>query len=138
MARGKHGSPKAARFASALRDGGSRRVTEAEVRTLLAERRTREAVLGGELFADPAWDMLLELYASYLGRRVISTSELVSALAVPPTTALSWIDKLESIGLADRTPDPKDRRRVCVEVSNDGLAKMRSYFAAVRSRIWLT
>ena len=109
--------------------------TEPEVRAVIAERRTREAIFGGELFADPAWDMLLELYASYLGRRSISVSKLVAASVVPATTALRWIDKLDSDGLAVRTPDPKDRRKVCVELSNEGLTKMRSYFAAVRSGI---
>ena len=120
-----------ARYNAALED----EPVEAEVRALIAERRTREGIFGGQLFADPAWDMLLELYASYLGRREISVSKLVAASAVPATTALRWIDKLDSDGLAVRTPDPKDRRKVRVELSNDGLAKMRSYFAAVRSRI---
>ena len=90
-------------------------------------------ILGDELFADPAWDMLLELYASHLGRHIVSTSELVAASAVPATTALRWIDKLDSVGLARRIADPDDRRRVLVQLSGEGLAKMRSYFAAVRS-----
>lgn len=120
-----------ARYESALQDGPS----EAEVRAILADRRTREAIIGGELFADPAWDMLLGLYAAHLGQHLVSTSELVAASAVPATTALRWIDKLESVGLAKRTPDPEDKRRVWVEISDEGLAKMRSYFAAIRSGI---
>ena len=118
-----------ARYEAALHE----EVREAEVRAILAERRTREAILGDELFADPAWDMLLELYASHLGRHIVSTSELVAASAVPATTALRWIEKLDSVGLARRIADPGDRRRVLVELSDEGLAKMRSYFATVRS-----
>ena len=120
-----------ARYAAALQGEPS----EAEVRAMLAERRTREAIIGEDLFADPAWDMLLGLYGAYLGQRILSTSQLVSASAVPATTALRWIDKLDSVGLVERTPDPHDRRRVSVELSQAGVAKMRSYFAAIRSGV---
>ena len=104
---------------------------EHEVRSVLAARRTREAMIGAALFADPAWDMLLELYLARLEQRRVSTSQLVLASVVPSTTALRWIDKIESIRLARRVGDPFDRRRLWVELTALGAAKMDSFFDAI-------
>lgn len=82
-------------------------------------RRRREAAFGAELFADPAWDMMLDLcLASELGRTV-SVSSLCIASAVPPTTALRWINALETKGIVERQPDPDDQRRVFISLSTD-------------------
>jgi len=116
---------------SASEGDGDNRASEDRVRSVLAARRRREAVIGRELFADPAWDMLLELYAAYLAQRRISVSELVLASAVPATTALRWIDKLESGGNATRTSDPLHGRRMWVEISPDAAARMHSYFESI-------
>jgi DNA-binding MarR family transcriptional regulator len=110
---------------------GDKLASEERVRSVLASRRLREAVIGRELFADPAWDMLLELYAAYLAQRRISVSELVLASAVPGTTALRWIDKLESAGIATRANDPLHGRRVWVEISSDAAGRMDSYFEGI-------
>ncbi|WP_447726028.1 hypothetical protein [Sphingomonas koreensis] len=77
----------------------------------LVARRARNSVLDGDWFADPAWDLLLDLLASqYLGRRVSISSACIAA-NVPPTTALRWIEKLVLQGLLVREDDPMDRRR---------------------------
>lgn len=112
-------------------------ISEREVRALLAARRTREDIISRELFADPAWDILLELYAARLAQRRVSISKLTIASAVPATTALRWIDKLESLGLLTRCGDPFDRRRVWIEISEDGEEKMRSCFQEIRSGLLL-
>lgn len=112
-------------------------VSEREVRALLAARRTREQIISRELFADPAWDILLELYAAALAQRRVSISELTIASAVPGTTALRWIDKLENLGLLSRLDDPFDRRRVWIEISPEGEEKMRSCFQEIRAGLSL-
>jgi DNA-binding MarR family transcriptional regulator len=113
-------------FESRLRTAAEAAVSEVEVRALLQARRTREKIIGCELFADPAWDILLELYAASLGQRRVSTSELTVASAVSATTALRWIDKLESLGLLQRQGDPLDGRRMWNKLSAEGEEKMRS------------
>jgi DNA-binding MarR family transcriptional regulator len=105
------------------------------VRWVIAARRTREAMINAELFGDAAWDILLALYAATLGQRRIATSELCIAAAVPSTTALRWIDKLESLELLLRKNDPLDRRRMWVELSAKGKSNMRSYFQKIRPRL---
>jgi hypothetical protein len=77
----------------------------------LAARRARGALLSGDWFADPAWDLLLDLLAAqYLGRRVSITSACIAA-HVPATTALRWIDRLVEEGALLREDDPSDGRR---------------------------
>lgn len=103
-----------------------------EIRTAIRARRLRAQYFEAELFADPAWDMLLDLYASALERRQVSVSSLCIAAAVPPTTALRWISTLNEAGLFERHADPSDRRRAYIALSPKGLAGMRAYVAALR------
>lgn len=58
-------------------------VTAAQVRDLLRARRLRADFLPGDLFADPAWDMLLDLLAAHLDQERVSVSSLCIAAAVP-------------------------------------------------------
>lgn len=98
------------------------------VRRMIRDRRARELVFAPELFADPAWDMLLDLYAARLERRPVSVSSLCIAAAVPATTALRWIRMMTESGLFVRTEDVHDGRRIFVELSNDAAASMAQYF----------
>ena len=102
--------------------------TEADVRALLWARRQRELVFGKDLFADPAWDILLELYAAGLGQRRVPTTELAVAAGIPLTTALRWISKLEDEGLVTRADDPLDGRRVWIALASRAVPMMSSYF----------
>src|SRR5207253_3617288 len=82
------------------------------VRQIIRARRLRDQYLKGDLFADPAWDMLLDLLAAKLEDRRVAVSSLCIATAVPPTTALRWIKILCEQGLILRVADPQDGRRV--------------------------
>jgi hypothetical protein len=43
----------------------------------------REQFFGPDLFADPAWDILLDLYAARLEQQRVAVSSLCIAAAVP-------------------------------------------------------
>jgi DNA-binding MarR family transcriptional regulator len=77
-------------------------------------RRKRELIFGtafGDgLFADPAWDLLLDLYVHNARQRRISVSSACLAAAVPTTTALRYITELLKRGLIERVPHPADGR----------------------------
>jgi hypothetical protein len=113
-------------------DGAPADISAQEVRGAIRSRRMRAQFFEGELFADPAWDMLLDLFASALERRRVSVSSLCIAAAVPPTTALRWIGTLHEYGLFERQADPSDRRRAYIALSSKGLEAMRSYAGAVK------
>jgi hypothetical protein len=103
-----------------------------DVRNAIRARRLREQFFGGGLFEDPAWDMLLDLFAAELERVQVSVSSLCIAAAVAPTTALRWISRMTEAGLFERKPDPFDRRRAFMVLSARASAGMRNYVAAVR------
>lgn len=124
----------------AITEGSSprRSIVEGFVTTVLALRRMREHHFDPTLFAEPAWDMLLELYAAHIGQRRISIKSLCIGAAVPTTTALRWFRALETRGLIERTPDNFDRRRVFVSLSPQGVRAMDEFFAAAQERMMLT
>ena len=104
----------------------------AVVRAILRLRRLRDQFLEPALFADPAWDMLLDLMAAQLERRRVAVSSLCIAAAVPPTTALRWIATMTDQGLFARRPDPDDGRRIFIALSDAAAAAMRNYIQAAR------
>ncbi len=101
------------------------------VRAAIRARRLRDQFFTPELFADPAWDMLLDLYAARLERGRVSVSSLCIAASVPPTTALRWIGTMHDAGLFEREADPGDRRRAHITLSSRAADAMRRYFAGV-------
>lgn len=104
----------------------------AEVRLAIRARRLRDRFFDGGLFEDPAWDMLLDLFAADLEGKRVSVSSLCIAASVAPTTALRWIGKLSDAGLFERAPDPADRRRAFIALSADARRAMALYWQAVR------
>lgn len=102
------------------------------VRGAIRARRMRDGFFGANLFEDPGWDMLLDLFAAELEGVQVSVSSLCIAAAVAPTTALRWIAKLTEAGLFAREPDPYDRRRAFVALTEQASAGMRGYVSAVR------
>jgi hypothetical protein len=103
-----------------------------DIRDAIRVRRLRDQHFSGGLFEDPAWDMLLDLFAAELERAQVSVSSLCIAAAVAPTTALRWIAKMTEAGLFERQPDPFDRRRAFMALSPQASAAMRAYVAAAR------
>jgi DNA-binding MarR family transcriptional regulator len=106
-------------------------IEEKEVRTLINLRRSRGRFFGGDLFADPAWDILLELYAASLGQFRMTVGKLCIGAAVPATTALRWINHLEENGMIERKSDPTDGRRQFLMLSAYALEAMNGYFRTV-------
>ena len=101
------------------------------VRRMLRQRRMREQYFPADLFADPAWDMLLDLYAARLERQPVSVSSLCIAAAVPATTALRWIKTMTDAGLFLREADPRDGRRIFIALTESVCEAMARYFEAL-------
>ena len=99
------------------------------VRAVIRARRLRSRFFSEELFADPAWDMLLDLLQAEIAQLRVPVSSLCIAAAVPATTALRWIKTMTEQGLFVRRADPHDGRRVFVELAPAASDAMRRYFA---------
>jgi DNA-binding MarR family transcriptional regulator len=100
----------------------------ARVRCYLRARRLRDGLFPKRIFSDPAWDMLLDLYACKAEGTRVGVSNACLAANVPSTTALRYVDRLEECGLVERQPDPEDNRRIYVELTD---------VAAWRIELWL-
>ena len=118
--------PSALRLISPTRDAPPLSVDV--VRSVIRARRLRSRFFAEELFADPAWDMLLDLLQAELAQHRVPVSSLCIAAAVPATTALRWIKSMTDCGLFVRRADPHDGRRVFVELSTGASEGMRRYF----------
>lgn len=106
--------------------------THGEIKALLRARRMREQFLPADLFADPAWDMILDLMAARLAGQRVSVSSLCIAAAVPPTTALRWIRQLTDRGVFSRIDDPADGRRVFIELTDSAAEAVMAWSVSVR------
>lgn len=124
---GPHNDDFRSDLSSASRPGPTSR----ELKRLLAARRARDVIFGANLFDDPAWDILLQAYMSRLDQERLSITGLCAASAVPATTALRWLNKLEQDGWLSRRNDPLDARRSWIELSDMGNATMERYWSAV-------
>lgn len=102
------------------------------------DRRRRAKIFRSEdLFGEPAWDILLDLFIAAKERRRVSVTSACIGSAVPSTTALRWITILEKNGLLVREADPGDARRVYVKLSASGYAAMLEYFASASRSVVL-
>jgi DNA-binding MarR family transcriptional regulator len=100
--------------------------------TVLEQRRMRRQFLPGELFHEPAWDMLLALFVSRDARLPMNIKALVSMSDAPVTTSQRWIEHLHKLKLIDRVIDPTDRRRVEISLSHTGDQAMKAYLRALK------
>lgn len=87
-------------------------------------RRKRNDFFPSALFADPSWDILLELYVLRREGRKSSVKSVCIASGVPPTTALRWIGMLVKEGLLERNNDQVDQRVRWISLSNSGFEAM--------------
>lgn len=102
-----------------------------QVRSVIRARRLRSRFFAEQLFADPAWDMLLDLLQAELAQMRTPVSSLCIAAAVPATTALRWLRTMVDQKLFVRRADPHDGRRVFVELAPETSLALRGYFAEV-------
>lgn len=101
------------------------------LREIIRQRNLRARFFDAELFADPAWDMLLDLAAARAEKRDVCVSSLCIASGVPATTALRWIAQMTDSGLFERLPDPADRRRAIIRLSYDAEAALTRFFSGI-------
>ena len=98
-------------------------------------RRLRDNYLPGELFGDPAWDLLLDLYVAQIEGRDIGVTSACVASCVPMTTALRWIGLLEEHALIERYDHPLDRRVHYLRLTSDGIRRMQAYLAQAEREV---
>ena len=95
-----------------------------------ALRRRRDSLFGRDLFGEPAWDILLDLYVAEQSGRPLALSTVGSLAGVPQTTAFRWMTQLLERGHIVRQADPNDARRGLIRLSDTGRALLDEVLGA--------
>lgn len=88
-------------------------------------RQHRQAYFDSALFAEPAWDMMLDLFINKVRGARVSTTSLCLAAGVPHATGIRWIRTLREHGLLRRHRAPDDARLMLIEITTKGYQLMR-------------
>jgi hypothetical protein len=97
-------------------------------------RRRRQDLFPNMQVADPAWDLLLELFIHQAEGRRISVTGLGLGANVPGATVLRWLAMFHEGGLIIREPDPADRRRIWVYLTDSGWDRIAQAIAPPERR----
>lgn len=93
---------------------------------ILRFRRHRDSVFqSSQLFSDPAWDILLEIFRSTSRGVAITVSDTSCCAGIASSSATRWIRSLEAAGLVWRKPDPRDKRRILLDMTPMGRVLMK-------------
>lgn len=95
-------------------------------RGIYAKRRRRDSWFGA-VFGEPAWDILLDLFAAEAEGMQVSVSSACIAASVPATTGLRWLKTMEEEGLIVRKRPDNNKRLVLVELTDKARAAMAGY-----------
>lgn len=99
-----------------------------QARNIIANRRRRHDIFGKGMFGEPAWEMLLLLYAFESEARQTIT-RMADLAGASKSTALRWIDYLEAQRLIRRDSHPTDRRAAFVELTEKGRQAIELYLS---------
>ncbi len=103
------------------------------LRSIIGSRALRNRFFPTEMFADPAWDILLDLTRADLEKQPVSVSSVCIAASVPMSTALRWVRQMTDAGLLRRWTDPKDRRRDLIALTDSTATNMKEYLGAAHT-----
>lgn len=95
---------------------------------MMIYRARDRAFLGLDIFGDPSWSIMLELFAAWHRDRKLSTSAVCTAGDAAATTGLRHLQRLIGHGLIERHPDTQDARRSYIGFTPEGLSRMRAIF----------
>lgn len=107
----------------------------ATVKQIIATRRERARLFSPLLFSDPAWDILLYLLQAELEQAAISFAMLTARAKIPSTTAIRWVSIMADRGMLVRRDDPRDARRVFIELHPDTSAALRVLIGSIGENV---
>lgn len=106
---------------------------ERKARMLLLLRQSRTKFFDADLFGEPVWDMLLDLYVAYANGNQVRTSSLCIAAGVPHSTALRYIDAMEIKGLVRRTKVDQDNRLRMISLTQPAVIALENVLSQQKS-----
>lgn len=98
-------------------------------RIAMHRRLLRQQLIGApELFGDPGWEMLVDLFIHECEGKDLSISSLCVTPSIPMSSALRLVQKLCDAGILRRVPDPLDGRRSIIKLEPATAHRLRAYF----------
>ena len=92
-----------------------------------AARRSRSALFPDELFDEPAWDIMLQLYCAVGRNEVTMIHALGRSTSAPLSTIERWAEYLAERDLVERK-DSADKMDSEVCLSENGFSRLDAYF----------
>lgn len=121
---------------STMRSETGEGITAADVaRVIYSARAGIGQFFEPNLFADPAFDMLLFMFLEDDAGRAVETSSCYRASGVPRTTAIRWINMMVANGMFISAPHPTDRRLTLLRLSDDAREGVRRWLNGMRPMI---
>lgn len=132
--RAKEVAPPPASKPKPAEDSGPVARKRAALSELKTMRRLRSQYFPAELFSDPCWEMLLDLYDAALAGAEVTVTSLGAASGVPQTTALRRMETLQAHHLIVRAEDRADKRRTIIKLSDAGMRAVENFFETYLGR----
>ncbi len=103
------------------------------IRSIIRMRRRRADLPELIPSVEPAWDVMLDIYACMVEHVDLPITAVGIAAGLAPATTQRWIKKLAALDVVRRAPDPRDRRRILVRLTPAALTAMRLWHAEARA-----
>lgn len=98
----------------------------------LRNRQSRAEFIGTrEIFGEPAWDMLLDLFIRQTKEEQVSMKTACLQAEAPATTVLRWLKVLEHNGLVGTGQDQADPSRHLIHLTPTGYEGMLRYLESI-------
>ena len=99
-------------------------------RYAMRRRMLRRQLLGSaDLFGEPAWDKLLDLFVHECEKRPLAMSSLCISAGIPTSSGMKLIQRMCDAEILERIPDPGDGRRSLMRIAPEIAHRLRAYFA---------
>lgn len=108
-------------------DNGLARLAE----DILTDRDRRTTHFPGELFSEPAWDMLLCLFIADARNICLSEADVYAASREPHSTAMRWINFMTSLGIIEHTQASQNEQPRYIKITASGATQMRNYLKSI-------
>ena len=96
-----------------------------------ADRRERSKHFEREqIFGEPAWDMLLDLYIHQARNEKVSVKSALIGSGASASTAMRWL------GVLDAEDDPADSARRLVRLTPEGYEGITRYLEQIARHVW--
>jgi len=103
------------------------------VQLTFRSRRVRDELFDANLFAEPAWDMMLDLYGAHLEGRRTTVADACVASSVPARTARRHVEILLARGLLVYSGDRADGDDRKIELTDSAKTSMQTMFLKLRA-----